>query len=283
MAKPTDSGSSAVQALLGERSQYEEWLSKLAGSSAPDAVRRRVQADYESRLGRIMESLREHGDSIVADLDRLRSSEADLARRESEAQETMAEAELRHSVGEYTDGKWNEISRVQHASLDGVRKELGRIRQEIDRLSVVQALIEGDSAPAVESAPVKAAPPEPVESQRAPEPVRPAPEPPKAAKPPRPSQSDDELDFLKSVAVEQSASLSPQNASDDQPTAEESVPRAPAAPSPLVTPAMAAAPPKPPASSSSNQAKTLKCGECGTLNRPTEWYCERCGAELAAL
>ena len=32
-----------------------------------------------------------------------------------------------------------------------------------------------------------------------------------------------------------------------------------------------------------SQAKTLKCGECGTLNRPTEWYCERCGAELAAL
>jgi hypothetical protein len=32
-----------------------------------------------------------------------------------------------------------------------------------------------------------------------------------------------------------------------------------------------------------SQAKTLKCSECGTLNRPTEWYCERCGAELAAL
>jgi len=30
-------------------------------------------------------------------------------------------------------------------------------------------------------------------------------------------------------------------------------------------------------------AKTLKCGECGSLNRPTEWYCERCGAELAAV
>ena len=30
-------------------------------------------------------------------------------------------------------------------------------------------------------------------------------------------------------------------------------------------------------------AKTLKCGECGALNRPTEWYCERCGAELAAV
>lgn len=26
----------------------------------------------------------------------------------------------------------------------------------------------------------------------------------------------------------------------------------------------------------------LKCGECGAVNRPTEWYCEKCGAELAA-
>jgi hypothetical protein len=31
------------------------------------------------------------------------------------------------------------------------------------------------------------------------------------------------------------------------------------------------------------QPKTLKCTECGAMNYPTEWYCERCGAELAAL
>ncbi|MEP6620493.1 MAG: zinc finger Ran-binding domain-containing protein [bacterium] len=30
-------------------------------------------------------------------------------------------------------------------------------------------------------------------------------------------------------------------------------------------------------------AKTLKCGDCGAMNYPTEWYCERCGAELASL
>ncbi len=33
---------------------------------------------------------------------------------------------------------------------------------------------------------------------------------------------------------------------------------------------------------SSEAVKTLKCQECGTLNFPTEWYCERCGGELAA-
>ena len=28
--------------------------------------------------------------------------------------------------------------------------------------------------------------------------------------------------------------------------------------------------------------KTLRCTECATMNLPTEWYCERCGGELAA-
>ncbi|MEO7962508.1 MAG: hypothetical protein ABIT38_01210 [Gemmatimonadaceae bacterium] len=31
------------------------------------------------------------------------------------------------------------------------------------------------------------------------------------------------------------------------------------------------------------QVKTLKCSECATMNYPTEWYCERCGGELAAM
>jgi hypothetical protein len=31
------------------------------------------------------------------------------------------------------------------------------------------------------------------------------------------------------------------------------------------------------------QRKTLKCNDCGAMNFPTEWYCERCGGELASL
>jgi len=37
------------------------------------------------------------------------------------------------------------------------------------------------------------------------------------------------------------------------------------------------------ADSRAEQAKTLKCPECGTPNYPTEWYCERCGGELATM
>jgi hypothetical protein len=31
------------------------------------------------------------------------------------------------------------------------------------------------------------------------------------------------------------------------------------------------------------EGKALVCKECGTVNLPTEWYCEKCGAELSAL
>jgi hypothetical protein len=40
--------------------------------------------------------------------------------------------------------------------------------------------------------------------------------------------------------------------------------------------------PKRPAPKGSSK-KTVKCTDCGTLNLPTEWYCEMCGAELTAL
>ncbi|HEY0929522.1 MAG TPA: hypothetical protein VGE27_06345 [Gemmatimonas sp.] len=63
----------------------------------------------------------------------------------------------------------------------------------------------------------------------------------------------------------------------------------------VIDPGGAASPSAPPAPShgghqapsgarpaSGEQQKTLRCTECGTMNLPTEWYCERCGGELAA-
>lgn len=44
----------------------------------------------------------------------------------------------------------------------------------------------------------------------------------------------------------------------------------------------ATSPAVPRAPGSGDAQKTLRCTECGTMNLPTEWYCERCGGELAA-
>lgn len=59
----------------------------------------------------------------------------------------------------------------------------------------------------------------------------------------------------------------------------------------LARPTLVKSPPSRPASGKpakggearSDQSKTLKCPECGTPNHPTEWYCERCGGELATM
>jgi hypothetical protein len=76
----------------------------------------------------------------------------------------------------------------------------------------------------------------------------------------------DELAFLKSVTEDAKSAPSPQRASGAQFQPVE----------PDVTPDL-------PEDEDAPVKKTLKCRECGTMNLATEWYCESCGAELAAL
>lgn len=298
----SDRSSDSIEKLLEERSQYEQWLARLTEAGAPDTVRARVRSDYESRLDNVMAQLRAHESTIADALSRHHADRERLESRESELLETLAEAEVRHAVGEYDDKQWNEISGAQKKSLNELNGELEKVRGEIARLSEVQRLIRAAPATAPAAAgpamvepepePVVPAPADPVAFE-APAPATPPPAAPEPAAPrfvprppapsPGPRLAGDELDFLKSVAVEQSASLSPaaaekQRAAGGQSGVTTNTP--PPEPSP-----QAAAPggSRPAAGAPAGSVKTLKCGDCGTLNRPTEWYCERCGAELAAL
>jgi hypothetical protein len=291
MVKPTAQSGSAIEKLLQDRSQYEQWLARLASAGeAPDAVRTRVRTDYEARLRAVMDELRTHGDTIRADLDRFRASEAELVRQESAAEERIAEAEIRHAVGEFEESKWQEIRDEAGKGLTEARVELTQVRSEIARLAEVQGLISAPpapsappagSAPAVAPAPAAPAPVAPAPVAPAPVPVRatddtdefepviqevdvPAPAAPAAApQAPRfvPKAPSDELAFLKSVTEVDTAETRTRPSGGQPAPAETGGGKATAG----------------------QQAKTLKCGDCGTMNRPTEWYCERCGAELAAL
>jgi len=73
-----------------------------------------------------------------------------------------------------------------------------------------------------------------------------------------PAPAVDEMTFLKSVTLDSPASRE-RSAAEARPNPSAARARSP------------------------NASKTLKCAECGAMNKPTEWYCERCGAELAAL
>ncbi|HEU5042107.1 MAG TPA: zinc finger Ran-binding domain-containing protein [Gemmatimonadales bacterium] len=296
MAKPT-SDTETIESLLEQRAQYEQWLAKLdsAANKAPAAVRQKVRGDYETRLRGVIDRLRGHAATITGELERHQGSQAELDSRRRDAEEELAEAEVRYAVGEYTEEEWSRISQQSESRLQELRDQLRSVGGEIARLSEVQALITGPSRPAEprpEPAPqveamIERNPPPPPPPPPAPEPVAAAPprQAPKAAPAPAPV---DELAFLKSVADDElrPAARRPSNPGMSQPAPQaQRAAEAPPAPAPSAAPAATAPAPAPSGAKSGSPgvAKTLKCGECGTLNRPTEWYCERCGAELAGI
>jgi hypothetical protein len=286
MAKTPDSDVT-IEALLEQRTQYEEWLAKLdsSGDKVPPAVRQRVRGDYEARLQSVMEQLRGRASAIGEELERQHASQAELDRQRRAAEEALAESEVRHSVGEYTEDEWRQVSEQSRREIEQLRAQLRSIGTEITRLTQVQALIALPRSAAAPSQPAPAAArptPKPEVAEQAPfvthvaDPMAdPAAPPARSAPSPHPSQPEtaapevDELTFLKSVSDDTPRRPSggfSSTATSAPPRAETQAP--PAASSPKAAAAV---------------AKTLKCGDCGTLNRPTEWYCERCGAELAGV
>ena len=337
MADDTSPGGAPIEALLHERARFEQWLAKLdsAASNAPPAVRAKVRADYQGRLQGVIEQLKSHAETIRSALERHRKSQVDLEDRRSQAQESLAEAEVRHVVGEYPDDAWEQLRGDTTRTIEALETELEKIGKEVDRLVEVQGFIaepapvariaepepepatefitepelesEPEAVPIAELEPSSAAPRPAPAIEMLPDPTpdvaaaagapqtldqipdlaaapagaprfvpMPAVEPsrgrPPVAAPARPAVvPGDELAFLKSVSGGDRKSAPRRSGETVKPELPGEPVATTAAPQPSAKPGQ------------QSQAKTLKCGECGTLNRPTEWYCERCGAELAAL
>jgi hypothetical protein len=295
---------SEFERLLKERAQIEQWIDKLAESAnkTPENVRNRVLSDYQKRLDEVQVELNGHRDEITAALERHRTVRDGLLEQQSEAEEKRAEAELRHAVGEFDETKWNGIREEIDASLGKIREELTGVDAEVADLEKALASLTpagdagtgaGETTGASDRSTIKADQHKPT-ADESPPPVRvavPTPAPTKgSAAPSAGTKSGGDLNFL--------------NVDDGQDDgkpltarAGETVPMPPGAAELLGTPQDAARSGAAPSvgadgvtsfSHSADQpkkgaAKTLKCGECGTMNLPTEWYCERCGAELAAL
>ena len=248
MPKGPSKSAAAIQRLLEERRQYEAWLARITATadSAPEHVRTRVKADYEARLKAVTEELRAHADAARQLIAQRKESLLELQKKEKGAAERLAETELRHEVGEYDEGQWSQVHKDALADLGAVRDELMDVERDITRLEELDALVKAKPG----SAPRIGAPP-PAKRD--------------GDEKPRKTPTD-ELAFLKSV-TEDDRTPSARRASGAQYQPDEVLDGTPLAPIDENAPV----------------EKTLKCKECGTMNVATEWYCEKCGAELAAL
>lgn len=310
MAKAPNKSTAAIQRLLEERRQYEAWIARIdaAGGAAPSTVRTRVRSDYEARLNAVTEELKVHAEAARLMAAQRREVRRDLQGKETAAAERLAEAELRHAVGEYDESQWTQVHKESLAELVSVREELGAVEEDIAQLEELERLVKmrpATAAPAPAPAPPPAAPPPAVPSGTntgtmprvgpPPRPQAPVPTPAPAkdgqkndAKQFEKPAMIDELAFLKSVTDDDKRGIgSPaptirRSGAQFQPA--EPAPARPTSTPSSTTPAQSSTPvAATPANEDPEPVRTLKCRECGTMNLPTEWYCESCGAELAAL
>lgn len=257
MPKGSSKSTAAIQRLLEERRQYQAWIARLdaAGDASPGQVKGRVRADYEARLAAVTEELKAHADAARQLIEQRKDNLAELQEKEKAAAERLSETELRHAVGEYDETQWGQVHKDALAELVSVREELQAVEQDIEKLTELDALVREKPLPKIGSPP-KPTPPKADDKKDAKRSVV------------------DELAFLKSVTEdEKGGAPSPKRASGSQYQVSDisGLPKAAAPASPEQ------------AAEDEEAAKTLKCRECGTMNLPTEWYCENCGAELAAL
>jgi len=246
MAKGSSKSTAVIQRLLEERRQYEAWLARIsaAGDAAPAHVRTRVRADYEARLQAVTEELKAHAVAARQMIAQRKEVYAELQRKEKAAAERLAETELRHAVGEYDEAQWGQVHKDALAELVAVREELQGVEADIVKLEELDGMVR---KPGARVAPAKTVP-------------------------------VDELAFLKSVTEDDKGHApSPRRASGSQ--YQPSIPGDPPRGAPMSAPSTSA----PDLNDEPEAVKTLKCRECGNMNQPTEWYCENCGAELAAL
>jgi hypothetical protein len=257
MPKGSSKSTAAIQRLLEERRQYEAWIARLnsTADATADGVRTRVRADYEARLAAVTEELRAHADSARQAIEQKKHLRGELQRKEASVAEKLTETELRHAVGEYDEAQWVQVHKDILAELVSVREELQAVEADIEKLGELDTLVRA-----------KAATPSP------------------ALRPAAGAAHADELAFIKSVTEDEKTAPSPRRASGAQfqPVVPAETPRAPAQIR-AATPAPAPSIPEVNGDVDEEAAKTLRCKECGTMNLPTEWYCEQCGAELAAV
>ncbi len=322
MAKRSKQPTAEIQRLLDEKHQLEQWLERLsiAADETADHVRSKVGDDYSKRLEAVIEELHGYRDQVDQTLERHKEKWEDLVAREAQASEQLSEAELRHAVGEYDEAKWTQKHAEILEALVRIREELQVAQSEIASLEEVVGLAEGPGAEA-EEAEAEAA--EALTSRASlPEVDRPAADDLVADVPDKGDaekegavadggdaegavQTDafDELEFLKSVGEGDESSPSratgsrrrvsgPMNrvsgrvsgtakkVSDEELAVTERRRKSQAIGADGVEQVGVDedAPTK-----GRTTGKTLKCAECGTLNLPTEWYCESCGAELAEM
>lgn len=273
-----------LDVLLEEQGRLEEWLARLDDNDDDSSVgiRDRVREDYQRRLLSVLSQVKKFSDQLQRNLDRAVKKRDELLDQQQGKEETYSEAELRFNVGEFDENTWVKTKDKLREELDALTDQLDEVESEIEKLEGF--LAEATALP-----------------KRGGDKKKPARNVPEKSRVKDTSQTDafdagSEAEESKGEK-EEKAGASEEPAPEGEPVEEVEEPVAekqPEVAKPLVerdsaheleviTEADELGEESGGGEEAAVQERTLKCPECSKMNLPTEWYCEDCGAELAAL
>ena len=129
----------AIRTLLERRAQYMEWLAKLddlGGKYRPE-VAKRVRADYRTRLTGVEDELHGHKEELEASLRQRKQQLSEFMQRHEVCAAELEEAELRHQVGEFSEGEWENRKEAHERELADVAGALDVEREAVAELGAV--------------------------------------------------------------------------------------------------------------------------------------------------
>ena len=292
-------------------------------ASTPDHVYQRVRGDYSARLKTITDQLLARNVALKTHVEQLSLRLTQIEAEAQRYKDVRAESELRMQVGELSVADWNAKARECDEAVARLTEAQAQMRGSLAQAREILAMVSGHANGAVKaptpsastSSPrVPRAPTSTIEGlQRFDAGQNGTP----------PTSSDgagmNELEFLKSVVGGQappqgggqppnpnSIELETEGAPDLAETLLNRVkqrnpsnlredgdadsllkgvgtPKPGQKTNPLAANVTESNPIVLQPQGGPERHRTLKCQECGTMNYPTEWYCERCGAELVSV
>ena len=309
-----------VAALILERQRIENWLATLDArkASTPDHVYQRVRGDYANRLKAITDQLLARSAALKAHVDQVTARLTQFTTEAQRLKDVRAESELRMQVGELSVADWNTKARECDEGIARLTEAQTQARALLAQAREVLAMVTGQANAAANSSstssprvsrplnldqisgsnnrvPTPSSAPNmdelaflnSVVGNQPPGVQQP---PPPAAQPPAPAKIELESEGAPDLAEslldrvnQRSGGTLREDGDADSLLKGVGTPKPGNTQNPLAANVTESNPIVLKSQGGPERHKTLKCQECGTMNYPTEWYCERCGAELAAV
>jgi hypothetical protein len=292
-------------------------------ASTPDHVYQRVRGDYSTRLKTITDQLLARHTTLKTHVDQLQGRLGQFESEAKRLKDERAESELRMQVGELSVADWNTKVRECDEGIAKISEAQAQARGALAQAREILAMVSGQTngaAAASSTSSPRISRPLNIDELRAKENGAAKPPPAPTAPPGLQSGSGmNELEFLNSVVGGQApnAGNGQKSGSDSIELETEGAPdlaetllnrvnqraggnlredgdadsllkgvgqqKPGNKTNPLAANVTESNPIVLRSQGGPERHKTLKCQECGTMNYPTEWYCERCGAELVSV